>query len=138
MKNSQSLHSIYRSERYGIVCGLCAGIALARGWSVSVVRAVALLCIPTGIGLLAYLIAWILVPSSNQAPEFDDRPLPDTVFRSRSSRVLGGVCGGLAKAYGLDVGLLRVVFVVFVLCAGFGVLPYLYFWIAVPLEPSSQ
>jgi phage shock protein C len=54
--------------------------------------------------------------------------------RSRTDRWLGGVCGGLARASGVDSWIWRLVFTLCVLFAGFGVLIYLLMWIFVPEE----
>ena len=54
--------------------------------------------------------------------------------RSRTDRWLGGVCGGLARTYGLESWLWRLIFVLFVLTFGFGVLIYLLLWVFVPEE----
>ena len=54
--------------------------------------------------------------------------------RSRGDRWLGGVCGGLARAYGLDSWVWRLVFTLFTLTFGFGVLIYLLMWVFVPEE----
>jgi phage shock protein PspC (stress-responsive transcriptional regulator) len=53
--------------------------------------------------------------------------------RSRSDRILGGVCGGLARRYGWSPTLVRVLFVIgsFIpILPGF--LVYLVLWIAIP------
>jgi phage shock protein C len=54
--------------------------------------------------------------------------------RSRSDRMLAGVCGGLAKYLGMDSTVVRVVYVLAsVLTAAFpGILVYLIFWLIVP------
>jgi len=54
--------------------------------------------------------------------------------RSRLDRWLGGVCGGLARTYGLESWVWRLIFVLFVLTFGFGVLIYLLLWVFVPEE----
>jgi len=54
--------------------------------------------------------------------------------RSRLDRWLGGVCGGLARTYGLESWVWRLIFVLFVLTFGFGVLVYLLLWVFVPEE----
>ena len=53
--------------------------------------------------------------------------------RSATDRWLGGVCGGLASATGMEAWLWRIVFTL-MLCTGFGLLAYLVLWIFVPLE----
>ena len=54
--------------------------------------------------------------------------------RSRGDRWLGGVCGGLAMATGLDSWIWRVIFSLAVLFAGTGIGIYLLLWIFVPEE----
>ncbi|MDE3104903.1 MAG: PspC domain-containing protein [Acidobacteriota bacterium] len=54
-----------RSRSHRMVAGICAGIAVAYGWDLAVTRlVVALLVIFTGVGLLAYLIAWLVIPEA--------------------------------------------------------------------------
>ena len=54
--------------------------------------------------------------------------------RSRNDRWLGGVCGGLGRASGMEAWIWRLVFVLFTLTFGFGVVIYLLLWIFVPDE----
>lgn len=54
--------------------------------------------------------------------------------RSRSDRILGGVCAGLAEFFGIDPLLIRLVFVVVTLAQGAGVLVYVLLWILMPEE----
>jgi phage shock protein C len=59
------------------------------------------------------------------------------IYRSRSDRVLGGVCGGMAKSLGWSGFRVRVIYVlVSILSIAFpGILVYLILWIVIPLEP---
>jgi phage shock protein C len=57
------------------------------------------------------------------------------LYRSRSNRKLAGVCGGLAQYFNTDPTLIRVLFVVFALLGGPGLVVYLVLWIVVPEEP---
>jgi phage shock protein C len=54
--------------------------------------------------------------------------------RSRTDRWLGGVCGGLAVATGVESWVWRLVFALFTLTFGFGAVIYLLLWIFVPEE----
>ena len=54
--------------------------------------------------------------------------------RSRTDRWLGGVCGGLAPATGLPSWLVRLVFVLLLVCGGTGLAVYLLLWIFVPQD----
>lgn len=50
-----------------MIAGVCAGFALHYGWDVSLVRLVLLIALLFGAGtpLLAYLIAWIVMPKAH-------------------------------------------------------------------------
>ena len=54
--------------------------------------------------------------------------------RSRSDRVLGGVCGGMARATGVESWIWRLLFAVLFIFAGAGLLVYLLLWIFVPSD----
>lgn len=55
------------------------------------------------------------------------------LIRTRSGRMVAGVCSGIAEYTGIDVNVIRVVFVVLGLLA-WGVLIYLAAWIVIPEE----
>jgi phage shock protein PspC (stress-responsive transcriptional regulator) len=57
--------------------------------------------------------------------------------RSRSDRWLGGVCGGIAKASGVESWIWRMVFALFFFTFGFGVVIYLLLWIFVPEDEMT-
>ena len=54
--------------------------------------------------------------------------------RSRSNRVIAGVCAGLASYFNIDIALMRVLFFVAALCGSFGFWMYIILWIVVPEE----
>lgn len=55
--------------------------------------------------------------------------------RSRTDRVLAGVCGGLAAYFDVDPTLVRVAWVVVTLFSvGLGVLAYVLLWLLAPEE----
>jgi phage shock protein C len=60
-----------------------------------------------------------------------------TLRRSRSDKMIAGICGGIARAAGWDPTTVRVGYVVLsILSAGFpGVLVYLVLWAIMPREP---
>ena len=57
------------------------------------------------------------------------------LYRSRTDRMIGGVCGGLGKYLNVDPTLVRLVFVLTALFGGPGLLAYLIMLIVVPEEP---
>jgi len=56
------------------------------------------------------------------------------LYRSRSSKMIGGVCGGLADYFDIDPVLVRAIFVITTLAYGIGFIAYIVFWIIVPEE----
>jgi phage shock protein PspC (stress-responsive transcriptional regulator) len=57
------------------------------------------------------------------------------LYRSRKERMLGGVCAGLGEYLRVDPTLLRLLFILFTLMGGQGILAYLILWVIVPDEP---
>ncbi|MBE6306878.1 MAG: PspC domain-containing protein [Bacteroidales bacterium] len=56
------------------------------------------------------------------------------IVRPRNGRKIAGVCQAFANFFGLDVSLIRIVWLLLVLFAGTGLLAYLICWIVVPEE----
>ncbi len=57
------------------------------------------------------------------------------LYRSRTHKVFGGVAGGLADYFNVDVILMRLLFVIVFFAGGGGVIIYVILWIITPLEP---
>ncbi|MGC9359982.1 MAG: PspC domain-containing protein [Anaerolineae bacterium] len=59
------------------------------------------------------------------------------LYRSSDDKILGGVCGGLARYLGVSAVLIRILFVLLALANGLGVLTYLVLWVLIPVgEPT--
>jgi len=57
------------------------------------------------------------------------------LFRSRSNKVVGGVCGGLGKFFGVDPTIIRLIWVLFIFFSfGAAILAYIIAWIIIPEE----
>ncbi len=130
---------LYRRSADGRVAGVCAGLAEYLDADVTLVRLlwVVLSIVPGGFvgGVVAYLVAWIIMPDASG-------PLEEPIgvrrlTRSLSDRKLGGVCGGLAEYFHVDSTLVRVVWAILSIVPGaiiFGVLAYLVAWFIMPVE----
>lgn len=58
---------LYRSREGRIVAGVCAGLAEYLGIDVNLVRLIfAVLTIFGGIGVLLYLVAWLIIPEQGE------------------------------------------------------------------------
>ena len=55
--------------------------------------------------------------------------------RSRSDRVVAGVCGGLAEFFGISAFWFRLAFLIALVPGGIpGLLPYILLWLIIPKE----
>jgi len=57
------------------------------------------------------------------------------LYRSRESRMIAGVCGGLGEYFDVDPTIVRLIVVAAALAAGGGILAYILAWIIVPERP---
>ena len=64
-------------------------------------------------------------------------PGPRRLLRSRSDRVIGGVCGGLGRYFNVDPLLFRIGIIALAFVGGAGVLLYLAALLLVPSEPAA-
>lgn len=59
------------------------------------------------------------------------------LHRSRTDRMIWGVCGGLAEYFNADPTIVRLIAVLLIFLNGLGILAYLIMAIIVPLEGST-
>ncbi len=57
------------------------------------------------------------------------------LYRSVRDKMIGGVCGGLANYFDVDIALIRIAFVLLLVFGGGGFLAYVILWIVIPSEP---
>ncbi|WP_370089935.1 PspC domain-containing protein [Ekhidna sp.] len=131
---------LYRDNKRKVIGGVAAGIANYFGMDPIWVRLLMLAFLfniffwgLSGFTFLAYIILWIAVPASDK---LDDDKAVKKLFRSTDDRVLGGVSGGIASYFGVDVVVIRVIFVVSIFLGGAGLLVYLIMWIITPEAKS--
>ena len=63
---------------------------------------------------------------------------PKKLYRSRNSRMISGVCGGLAEYLNIDPVVVRLIFVITAIFgASIGFWVYIIMWIAVPEQPTQ-
>lgn len=58
------------------------------------------------------------------------------LVRVEDQKIVGGVCAGLAKYFGFDVGKVRIAWVIFTLFATAGLWVYLILWLVLPLRST--
>jgi phage shock protein PspC (stress-responsive transcriptional regulator) len=96
---------LYRDEQNKVLGGVCAGIANYLNLDPILVRVLWILLF--GISFFAYLLLWIAVPSTSVKEVGGIRK---RLFRDLDKKVIGGVCAGMSKYFGVKVGIIRALF----------------------------
>lgn len=58
--------------------------------------------------------------------------------RPNDGRMIAGVCAGLGNYFGIDPTIIRLLFVLFFIFAGGGILIYLILWIVMPQASDDE
>lgn len=128
---------LYRDEQRKLIAGVASGIAHYFRIDPLWVRLVFLLSFfdffsffaITGVVLIVYITMWAIVPASTTLEE-DERV--KHFFRNPDNNVIGGVASGLSAYFGIDVAIMRVLFVISTFTGGIGLITYLILWIITP------
>ncbi|MFD9244008.1 PspC domain-containing protein [Streptomyces sp. NPDC059556] len=78
------------------------------------------------------------MPSQHEAPPPAEAVSARPLRRSRGSKVVGGVCGGLGRYFDLDPVIFRVVVGVLAVPGGLGLIFYGFAWLLVPAEGEDE
>jgi len=58
------------------------------------------------------------------------------LYLSDTDKKIGGVCGGIGEFLGVDPTLIRLLWVIFALMGGSGILAYIIAWAIIPQKPG--
>lgn len=130
---------LVRIPSEGRLAGVCAGIADYLDVDVTLIRIlwIALSIIPGAIvgGILAYVLAWIVMPEGAASRAVSGKRLTRAVADAK----IAGVCVGIANYFGVDATPVRVLWIVLSVMPGAiigGLCAYLAAWLIVPKEPT--
>ena len=131
-----AVRRLMRSRTDRTCAGVCGGLAAYIDWDPTIVRLLWILALflSGGMALFAYLVLWVVMPEAPAYARTDsDLAGARRLTRSRGERMLAGVCGGLAEFLGMDVTLMRLLWVIATLISG-GVtlIAYPIFWLVMP------
>lgn len=137
-KDSYGARKLYRDTKRRIIGGVAAGIAHYFRLDPLWIRLIMILLlfdifITSSVGVfmfVGYIIGWIVIPP-NDAVEEDLKT--KKLYRNPEDRVISGVCSGLGTYFGVDVALVRLLFVL-CLFISFGSFLLIYFilWVITP------
>jgi phage shock protein PspC (stress-responsive transcriptional regulator) len=105
--NDENPKRLYRDEQNKVIGGVCAGIANYLKLDPLLVRVLWILLF--GISFFAYVLLWIAVPNTSAKQVGGIRK---RLFRDIETKMIGGVCAGLSKYFGVKVGLIRLLFLI--------------------------
>ena len=139
------LHKSYREK---IIAGVCGGLSESFKIPVSFIRASFIISIIfNGMGIFMYLALMIILPKLDEKivdveimedDEIDIVGKPyKKIRRSNDSRMIAGVCSGLANYLNTDVSLIRLIFLAMSFAGGIGTVLYFIFWLMFPLDNTS-
>jgi phage shock protein PspC (stress-responsive transcriptional regulator) len=127
---STASRPLFRDQSRKILGGVCAGMGNYFNVDPVWIRLLfALFTAAWGFGLLVYLVLWVVVPGSY---ELEEPQVTKKMFRNNEKKVLGGVSGGIAAYFGIDIIIVRLLFVITTFFGGFGLIAYIVFWLVLP------
>lgn len=99
---------LYRNENDKVLGGVCSGLAHYFNIDPVIVRILfAVITIAFGVGVLAYIILWVAVPSTAQTQLGGAQK---KLFRDPDDKILAGVSSGLGNYFGVNPWIARVLF----------------------------
>jgi phage shock protein PspC (stress-responsive transcriptional regulator) len=98
---------LFRNEADKVLGGICSGIANYLKIDPVVVRILFVIIAfgSFGASILVYFVLWVLLPAQGLEPNIRKR-----LYRNPDDRMIGGVCGGIAAYFNLDVWVPRLIF----------------------------
>jgi phage shock protein PspC (stress-responsive transcriptional regulator) len=97
---------LYRAENDKILGGVCAGLANYLRIDPAIIRIIfVLITFGWGAGFLLYVILWMVLPYKSLPMNARKR-----LYRNSDDRVIGGVAGGLAAYFHIEVWIPRLIF----------------------------
>ncbi|MFT6479419.1 MAG: phage shock protein PspC (stress-responsive transcriptional regulator) [Spirosomataceae bacterium] len=129
---------IYRDTKRKALGGVLSGLAHYFNIDVTWVRIIFLLLVfglspitesaASGFFIIAYIICWVAFPPNNK---LEEDPKIKKFYRNPEGKVVGGVASGLSAYFGIDIAIIRLIFVL----SGFfgaGIIAYIILWVSAP------
>jgi phage shock protein PspC (stress-responsive transcriptional regulator) len=105
---SAATKRLYRDENDKVLGGVCAGLANYFDIDPIIVRVAFLIILfAFGTGLLAYIILWIVVPSTSTTEIGGTRK---RLFRDPDNKLIAGICSGFSNYFGISTWIPRLLF----------------------------
>ena len=127
--NGKDSKKLYRNISDKVIAGVASGISNYFKVDPIIFRIIFLaLTFAGGFGLLAYIICWIGIPAKDGSEHWIDKRF----YRDKDDKVIGGVAMGIANYFGVDVSIIRILFLISIFFGGFGLIVYFILWFITP------
>lgn len=128
---------LYRDGNHRILGGVASGLAHYFNMDAMWVRLVfitltfGLFLVPAipAFAILTYAILWSVVPVNNK---LEENPKIKRFYRDGKRSTIGGVVSGLSHYLGVELTLLRILFILGIFLGGFSILTYIILWVISP------
>ena len=134
------MRRLYRDVEHQRIAGVAAGIARYVRVDPLIVRALfAASILLGGVGLVVYLVAWVIMTPAPEGYWDEEEPTSDLrpIYRDPDDKRIFGVCGGIGRAFDVDPTVVRLAFVAAVFLGGAGLVVYLALAIALESRPPE-
>ncbi len=129
------MRRVYKDRFDKKIGGVCGGLAQYFHIDASLIRLlfIFLTLITGGIFIIIYILLWAILPIG---PKSYIEAHYKKLYRSRSDKRFGGVCGGLGKYFRIDSNIIRLIFIVLLFLTGFFPMVIVYM-IAIGVIPEE-
>ena len=129
--SNKSEQKLYRDINHKILGGVCSGIGHYFKVDPLWIRLLFIILTPTTatVPIVLYIILWILLPETDKIKEDENLK---KIYRNPEGRVLGGVAGGFAAYFGVEVAYIRLFLIISILFFGTGFVLYIILWLILP------
>ena len=128
---------LYRDSNHKMLGGVASGVAHYFNMDAMWVRLALIIltfglffapAIPAAV-IISYIALWAIVPANNQ---LEENPSIKRFYRDRQNSTIGGVASGLSHYLGIQLSILRILFVLGMALGGASLLIYIILWVISP------
>ena len=118
--------------------GICGGVADYFKVDPTLIRIV-VACIALYTAVIPTLIVYVVMSFvfPHQPEGYTAANTSKQLFKSSDNKKISGVCAGIAKYFGIDPTIIRLIFALSVLALGFGLTIYIVCLVLMPTEPEQ-
>lgn len=118
--------------------GVCGGVADYFNVDPTLIR-IAVACIALYTAIIPTLIVYVVLSFvfPHQPEGYTTVNSSKKLLKSSDNKKISGVCAGLAKYFGIDATIIRLVFALSMLVFGFGLTIYIVCLVLMPTEPEQ-